>query len=867
MNVMSGINRYNAVVCAAAMALSLGSCGKKQVQTEPTALGANITVSDSYAFRVEDDRLKVWDLATNCYDIFCSQPNCKHKTLAQDSESRCTAVAPESGQEIRYAFIYENALYMVCSGDLNETVIYKSDIDGQNRKHFMTAEVTLSSLTDPDLAEGTLAFVGSKYDTDNMADLPETYSLCTIDLDEKTFKNYGDVGVANEAVIGRESLYQYDGYIYFQFSKYTDDNQTSTIEYIDTKNSKRKVILKSDETLNVWQCDGGKITYVQTENGEKSSTVCTLDLNSGDTERLFERGGYVSDVYLSGEKCFYFFSEGDEHGAAVRDLSSGETAECRFAENEWVSVLGHSTNGHLLEIQNGESESFLLCSDDDFGGLDFKNAATAEGVYGDENSTSNDAQTDYEFDDEGFARFDVKQVEKTVDYGNKTKIVYLSNYDTKYTTTDDDPLIYDEAYIENAVNEYLDELGCDFYVDIVNNGEFDFKTGEIYPNVDVYKAMIESGEQVDIVNTGVGLADYGGYTDTFHIFIENGWLEPLNDYLQTAEGKALYAQFDETMWAQTTDSDGVIYGIACEKLPASPLVLSFNDEACAQVGLGKNDVNTLDDMIPYLEKYIWQNKAGLVLDSTNDLLYEMAGFCKYKGVYINAETGKVENIFKNKEALEYLKTVEKLKNSGSVTNREDDNALCSLRPAMPFAYDSTAVVAEGYLQTEEQNVAVGICAESKNKGKAFELLTLLNTDEKLADLLCNGVEGRNYVMKDGEKRLNKNALPYYDTNDSLANALLTSGNALTDLNFAESAEVCREHSHISPFYGLEISDELSAKLEKVAAVYDEFYPLFYGDYGEYGTLDKALAAAEKKLKKVGADEALDELNAAKSAKI
>ena len=65
---------------------------------------------------------------------------------------------------------------------------------------------------------------------------------------------------------------------------------------------------------------------------------------------------------------------------------------------------------------------------------------------------------------------------------------------------------------------------------------------------------------------------------------------------------------------------------------------------------------------------------------------------------------------------------------------------------------------------------------------------------------------------------------------------------------------------ISPFYGLEVSDDLAEKLEKTAAVYDDFYGLFYGDYGEYQSLDEALFAANEQLKAAGIDEVLNELN-------
>ena len=143
----------------------------------------------------------------------------------------------------------------------------------------------------------------------------------------------------------------------------------------------------------------------------------------------------------------------------------------------------------------------------------------------------------------------------------------------------------------------------------------------------------------------------------------------------------------------------------------------------------------------------------------------MAGFCRYKGVYINAETGLAENIFENEKALKYLKTVYEYSQNGYISNNVDianDAYICSLSPAMPLYYDSSKIVSSGYLQQEELNGVVGISSSSKNKETAFELLALLNTDEELANIIYNGAEGRNYAVKDGEKYPNKNALPFYD---------------------------------------------------------------------------------------------------------
>ena len=179
---------------------------------------------------------------------------------------------------------------------------------------------------------------------------------------------------------------------------------------------------------------------------------------------------------------------------------------------------------------------------------------------------------------------------------------------------------------------------------------------------------------------------------------------------------------------------------------------------------------------------------------------------------------------------------------------------------MPLYYDSSKIVSSGYLQQEELNGVVGISSSSKNKETAFELLALLNTDEELANIIYNGAEGRNYAVKDGEKYPNKNALPFYDVAATMTNSIIAESNSQDNQSNREDIAICWEHSEVSPFYGLEVSDDLAEKLEKTAAVYDDFYGLFYGDYGEYQSLDEALFAANEQRKAAGIDEVLNDLN-------
>ncbi|MCD8095964.1 MAG: hypothetical protein LUE12_07550 [Ruminococcus sp.] len=486
--------------------------------------------------------------------------------------------------------------------------------------------------------------------------------------------------------------------------------------------------------------------------------------------------------------------------------------------------------------------------------------SNGENIDEEEALSSDQTEVIYSTDESGFCSFEVDDVEPNT-YDGKNKLVYLTNYDA-FAVSIDQEIIYDEVAIENAVNDYLDEKGYDFYVDFILNGEMDYITEELNQNFDVYEQMIENGEQVDIVNTGYSFEYFDGYADTFDLFVENGYLEPLNDYFESELGEIFYNQFDELVWAQTTTFDGVIYAKSSIYDLAVPLVLTFDESSCESYNLDISSIERIEDLEPYLDSFASDGYSGLYLSPDIDLYYEILGFYKYNGIFINAETGEPENIFENETAIEYFKLINDYVEKGYITNGMNEYLplICSVDIAMPLYNSISTVISKGYLQEESINCAVGISSSSENKESAFELLALLNTDEELAELIYNGVEGRNYTVIDGVKCLNYHALPFYDVNETMTNPIIADSNSNDNPQKSEDVELCNENSEISAYYKFEVSDDLQAKLDTIAEIYDEFYGLFYGDYGDYSGYEDMLEAANEKLDAADIDNALDETN-------
>lgn len=132
----------------------------------------------------------------------------------------------------------------------------------------------------------------------------------------------------------------------------------------------------SDANVNEPVEFGANITV--SDDDDSHSQVCSYDLDGGGTEVLFKRDGYVSDVCMIGNRVFYMYSTADGkseiRSAGVFDTSDGKDLTTEFDGDVYVSVLGHTSNGHLIHYQDSERDSFGLLSDEDFWSLKFENA-------------------------------------------------------------------------------------------------------------------------------------------------------------------------------------------------------------------------------------------------------------------------------------------------------------------------------------------------------------------------------------------------------------------------------------------------------------------------------------------------------------
>lgn len=430
-----------------------------------------------------------------------------------------------------------------------------------------------------------------------------------------------------------------------------------------------------------------------------------------------------------------------------------------------------------------------------------------------------------------------------VDYfEGKTKLVYLNT--VPYGSADSE--------IQNELNRLLDERGCNFAVE--------FRDIEEMPDgsqscLSVYEGMLESGQQADIIFTGVSINDTA--EGTYSQFIEKGYLEPFNSYFDTKNGQRLYSQFDEKYWDRMTYTDGNIYGKSAAYTVSAPLSLHINPQ--------NYDISDFDDtfecLIDTLKKVTAETGAPSLLLESGDISYEnYFGFTTYKGIYINSETGLAENIFENPEFSEYVKLIAELTANGCATTNSElvtDESLVAYIGTYNYLYagENDIIIGDSYYSSYGISSATGIAKNSQHKDEAFELMVLLNTDTELANLLYNGIEGRNYTLKDGHAiEIEGSAMPYSFAALTPANPVIALPKEDESLNKQANLDYQTEYVRKSPVFGLDYESE---RLEQIAKIYDEYYGLFYG---AYDNTDAVLDEANRKLESAGLSEVLDDIN-------
>jgi putative aldouronate transport system substrate-binding protein len=329
--------------------------------------------------------------------------------------------------------------------------------------------------------------------------------------------------------------------------------------------------------------------------------------------------------------------------------------------------------------------------------------------------------------------------------------------------------MYDSSYPfrTSELNEYLNKKGYDFAVCFkVIRTRIGRETTNNYTNQ--INDMIQNGEQVDIV--------YSSYTaieesirNAYHKYIILNLFEPLDNYLQSGIGKELYDLMPAKHW-EALRVNGHIYGIdgAMETL-SYDYGYFVNAELADKYGF---DISLpIEDQVEVLQEVRKNESSDLfslyVQNLTMPSLFTNI-FSISNAMYFDENNNVAKCILDNETFTNRIRFYNDLRKIGLLSNRgaSGSQSFFILQDNIPGGstiYKSGEAVDVDYngniiraipIFNEQTHVrctfnATGVCSQSKNKNKAFDLLALTQTDPYLNNLLAYGLEGVDYNVTDG----------------------------------------------------------------------------------------------------------------------
>lgn len=361
---------------------------KKSYDENNTEFKFNLTFSDNYAFRVVDNRLYFWDTLNNTYNIFCSQPNCKHQTLEENLKSTCTAVPAVPEYNYYYAFICHDRLYSIYSLKVNEFLIYESDIDGSNKKLFYTADVSMNNLCYPLFRQNKLFFLAEKYDIQKALnnDFSCNYSLCMIDFSDRSFKEIKKFDNLNQLYIF-PNIYLNDNLLYYQYAYYDDlsinenehdsDVQENSYIFFESVNIDSKKVRKIfnfvNEDFYAWECQDKNVIYNIYNEKKNRSKVYLMNLASEKSELLFEEENDINYIFKLDNLILYEASDSNHRNICVYDMKSKDKKVHKLELDEYLYFYGKSGDNMLMQFQKGDKNKMGSIPIKDLFELNFNN--------------------------------------------------------------------------------------------------------------------------------------------------------------------------------------------------------------------------------------------------------------------------------------------------------------------------------------------------------------------------------------------------------------------------------------------------------------------------------------------------------------
>lgn len=395
---------------------------------------------------------------------------------------------------------------------------------------------------------------------------------------------------------------------------------------------------------------------------------------------------------------------------------------------------------------------------------------------------------------------------------------------------------------------------------------------------------IQAGiEQIDLVETGL--------TTSLSTLVSNGTVLPL-EVLLKEHGKEL--QEKEGRLLQSTTINGHIYAIPANLYCGRAEGIGYNADAAEKYGITFPECVDLD-VLTQIGKQLVDSGSGMYLTtqgdgslSAFDSFYDMETFggdFNYGVIMDPVLNTKIVNAYETKEYRDYLNVLKQWKDAGYIpsdsllSGRNGQDMFNSGETFFQFSSVSPGTelmnvnkdleFKETYIPITEnrltnrlvQEFAWGITSRCAHPEKAMELLNLIYTDGRLANLLQYGRENVDFIVLDnGTIRLCTDA-----EDGSLYSSYFTIyGDTVQKYYFESEADITlddiREYSKKSltgtAFGYVFQADPVLKQIREVQAVVNEYRPVL--ETGMADNVDLLLDEFLDRLRNAGMEEIIQE---------
>ncbi|HZK35047.1 MAG TPA: DUF3502 domain-containing protein [Bacillota bacterium] len=813
-----------------------------------------------------DGVLWFYDFDSEHRIVLCNKPDCVHEpyNYKTNTNPTCSAVLPDEGMLSGYG-LHNDYLYMFSEYNINYTTVYRQRPDGDGRMKLAELDWGVSNFHDIIFSDNRAYFVGVEYIMDEYgtgSSSDQKLVIINLDLENGNVQELTEVKYDNLCHIGQ--LYLYGDKLYYEYTYYdegmdflAENAMNMQFEYenrflyeIDLLEGKDQVLVNISEQEDTYIGLDSKYIYYQSEDRTKIYSVSMKD----SSEKILFEGEDVRSFFL-GDTIIFDQNNSFPEPVYICDLTTGKTLELHRTFDETFPFLIYKDLYFILaQLADGEYHVVCISKDDYIEEND--NYIIFDG--------SLDSSDPPKVGSEAEAIESVGDIDYDLLWPGVKKLVLACDH---LMTSGVDPQIFIDF------NNLLLDKGSAFVVEFITFDSVDYLGYQ-----SELRQLKSSDSQVDLLNTGFGI---DGEPNTFPEAVKDDLLWPLDEYLFSVEGSGLYQAFDPKAW-EGVKLNGHIYGINDKVNLAFPYYLYINKELQnkydIQLADEINDLSQLEDALSIIAE---NEKDIIAMDNYLPMINDLAEYaCLDSGIGVKyGENGypTAFNIFEDQKFVGLAETAYEYIDKGYMSLEDEayeqvikGSFFAYISHANPeIYYDGKLMLGEDIIEVnayrlandfviEEQNYVWGIASWSKYREDAMGLMTMINTDQELSNLLRFGIEGRQYELSNGVVIRDEEAMRAPGYWSSPANKMITYPEGLEPIDKGVLYLGLHADAKMSPVAGFTLDETaISDQLSKVADIYDEYEFVYTGKAQD---IKDILSQANKELESAGINELLFEIN-------